>query len=335
MKKGLAILLMLCIVFVAFAQGTDEARTTAVTSELADIKDAWPTKDVKIIVPNAAGGFSDLNARLFADFVSRKSGKNVIVVNETGGSNTVGFETVRSAKADGTTLLSFNNGALINYYAHKIDYLVTDENHYTWINFIYEPMPTSGSVVAVNADSSYQTLDDLIEAARKNPRTITVGDGYGTGANVLAGMLELAAGGVKFKHVDASDTTSRITGVVGGQFDWAPIGVAQVIPYIESGDIRVLATGGSVETIEGIPLTRDLGYGEFAFPTYGFIAGPKGLDPVIVDAIDAWCQDFCREMATEVEKTGYTCTPWTREEALAHEKAVAIDIGEICTSLGW
>lgn len=79
-------------------EGSTPGGTSTSSGTAADPKATWPVGDVKIIVPNPAGGASDMAARLFADYVSRESGKNVVVVNETGGSNTVGFETVRNAK---------------------------------------------------------------------------------------------------------------------------------------------------------------------------------------------------------------------------------------------
>lgn len=219
-KRILSLALFLCVLMSLAACGskttppastsaTPTSSTPATPATPADPKAAWPTGDVKIIVPNAACGASDMAARLFADYVSRNSGKNVIVVNETGGSNTVGFETVRNA-IDGSTLLSFHGTALLNYYSGKIGYSIMDESTYTLIDFIYQPMETSVDIFVVSANSPYQTIEELLEAARANPGTISCGDGFGSSAAVVCGQLELAAG-VQFKHVDAPDTTNHPT----------------------------------------------------------------------------------------------------------------------------
>ena len=316
------------------AEVSEEASAEEPPAEEADPKTAWPTGDVKIIVPNAAGGSSDMAARLFADYVSKESGKNVVVVNETGGSNTVGFETVRNAKPDGSTLLSFHSSALINYFSGKVDYSVVDESAYTFINFIYEPMETSVNVVAVSADSKYNTIQDLLDAAKANPGTITCGDGYGSSAAITCGQIELACD-VQFKHVDAPDATTRITNIIGGQIDWAPLGYTNALPYVESGDIRILAMDGTNILDENIPTFDSLGYKGVAMPTYGFVAGPAGMDEAVVDGIDAWCQDFCENMTADMEKLGFTTNVWTREEACAKENEIAESIKATTEALGW
>lgn len=315
------------------AKETTEAKTEEAAEEV-DVKAAWPTGDVKIIVPNAAGGASDMAARLFADYVSKESGKNVIVVNETGGSNTVGFETVRNAKPDGATLLSFHSSALLNYFSHKIEYSVVDESAYTFVNFIYEPMEESVNCVAVSADSPYNTIQEFLDAAKANPGTITCGDGYGTSAAVTSGQIELACG-VQFKHVDAPDTTTRITNIIGGQIDWAPLGYAQALPYVESGDLRLLAMDRENLFDETVPTFDSLGYEGVAFPSYGFVAGPAGMDQTVVDAIDAWCQDFCANNAEDMEKLGFTTNVWTREDAWAKQCEMSDSIKVTTEALGW
>ena len=287
------------------AKAAEDGKAETSAAEAGDPKENWPTGDVKIIVPNAAGGASDMAARLFADYVTKNSGKNVVVVNETGGSNTVGFETVRNAKPDGSTLLSFHGSALLNYFSGKVDYSVADETAYTFINFIYEPMETSVNCVAVSTKSPYNTIEELLDAAKANPETITCGDGFGSSAAIICGQIELAAD-VKFKHVDAPDTTTRITNIIGGQIDFAPLGYAQATPYVESGDIRLLAMDGSVMFDENIPTFESLGYSGIGFPSYGFVAGPAGMDQNVIDGIDAWCQDFCANSKEDMEKLGFT-----------------------------
>lgn len=349
MKKKISLLVMASMMLWLTACSSTASETSAeketviketaggkedIEADSGDVKSAWPTGDVKIVVPNAAGGSSDMAARLFAGYVSKESGKNVVVVNETGGSNTVGFETVRNAKPDGSTLLSFHSSALLNYFSGKISYSIMDESAYTFVNFIYEPMETSVNCVAVSANSPYMTMEDLLDAARANSGTITCGDGYGSSAAVTCGQIELAAN-VKFKHVDAPDTTTRITNIIGGQIDWAPIGYANAQPYVESGDIRLLAMDGSIDFDENVPTLESLGYKDVAFPTYGFVAGPAGMDQAVIDSIDAWCQEFCASNAEDMEKLGFTTRVWTREDALVQEKELADSTQKTTEALGW
>ena len=355
MKKVLSIVTLLCLTASMSAcsgststpSATAAPQTSAETqaqkesseapaADTADVKAAWPTGDVKIIVPNPAGGSSDMNARLFADYVSKGSGKNVVVINETGGRNTVGFETVRNAKPDGSTLLSFHGTALLNYYAGKIDYSIMDESAYTFINFINQPSETTANCIAVSTSSPYETIEDLLNAAREKPGTISCGDGFGSSAAVLCGQIELATG-AKFKHVDAPDTTTRITNIIGGQITFAPLGYAQAIPYVESGDIRLLAMDGTSQFDETIPTFDSLGYKGIGFQSFGFIAGPAGMDEAVINAIDAWCQEYCgsESCRAEVEKLGSTTEVWTRQEALEKMGSIDASTKEVTEALGW
>lgn len=346
MRKKMSLLVLAAMMMGLVACSSDKAEATAVseakqetskTTEKAgerDVKAAWPTGDVKIVVPNPAGGTSDMAARLFADYVSKGSGKNVVVVNETGGSNTVGFETVRNAKPDGSTLLSFHGTALLNYFSGKIEYSIMDESAYTFINFIYEPMDTSVNSIAVSTDSPYETMQDLLDAAKAAPGTITCGDGFGSSAAVICGQIEMAAD-VKFKHVDAPDTTTRVTNIIGGQIDWAPLGYVNAQPYVESGDIRILAIDGTKVLDENIPTLESLGCKGVGFSSYGFVAGPAGMEQSVIDSIDAWCQEFCANRREEMEKLGNTTNVWTREDALAREAEIAENTKKTTEALGW
>lgn len=349
MKKLVSLLVAVSMVLTLAACGNSASSTPAPSSEPAgasepanepaeevDVKAAWPTGDTRIIVPNAAGGVSDLTVRLFADYVTKQSGKNVIVVNETGGNNTVGFETVRTAAPDGTTLFSFHSSAILNWLGGKVNYSVMDESAYTFIDIFYQDAPGSRNVVVVSTDSPYETYDDLIEAARANPGTISVGDSFGSSANLAAGMLEQGAG-VTFRHLDGPDTTSRITGIIGGQFDFVTLGYAQLKPYIESGDMRGLAMSGSNKLDPDIPLLTELGYPDITYTNYGFIAGPAGMDQATVDAIEAWCIEFCSdpEQVELMEALGVGCEPWNRADALVAYGEMAEDSKKVTEALGW
>lgn len=331
MKKVLVVLMMVALCASLFANGASEEAPVA----SSDPKSAWPKGDVRIIVPNPAGGASDAGARLFADYVSKNSGKNVIVVNETGGGNTVGFETVRNGKKDGSVLFSFHGSALLYYYSGKVKYNVMDPSQYTFINLIYEPNETSVNCIAVSSKAPYKTIEEFMDYAKANPGKVSCGDGFGSSAAILSGQLELASG-VKFKHVDAPDTTSRITGIIGGQIDWAPLGYKQVMPYVESGDIVVLAMDGTNNSFDtSIPTLDEKGYKGVGFPSYGFIAGPAGMDEATVNAISLWAQDFCRDMKSEVEKIGFTTAIRTHEESVSMNSELAASTEAVTKALGW
>ncbi len=299
-----------------------------------ELKSVWPTGEVQILVPNATGGITDMVGRMFAEYVSDESGENVYVVNETGGANTVAFDKARSAAPDGSTLLTYSNTAFLNYYAGKLEYNVMDPEEYTMLNFISQPTDTFVSVFCVASDSKYETMEDLLEDARNNPGTVTVGDGYATSASVSMGQIEMAAD-VKFKHVSCEDNSSRITALLGGQIDMAPLSYYEAQSYKESGDMRILAMEGSVDFDPEVPTMESLGYEGVSFKNMSFVIGPAGMDEKIIDSISAWCQQFTVDRKAGLEEIKLTGEPWDREDVLTTEEELDDYTREIAESLGW
>ncbi|MBI2998163.1 MAG: tripartite tricarboxylate transporter substrate binding protein [Deltaproteobacteria bacterium] len=141
----------------------------------------YPTKTIQIINPFPPGAITDISARLLSDKLSSLLGQAVVVVNKTGGGGAVGIKAVKDAPADGyTVLIAPPPIALIPLVRKGIGFALSD---FTPINFI----GSNPSILVVKADAPWQSLEQLIADAKKNPGKLTFGS-PGTGTSGHFGM---------------------------------------------------------------------------------------------------------------------------------------------------
>ena len=239
-----------------------EAGKTAAAAEKDQKNDnIWPvSKNVEIICPANAGSGTDGVCRALASYWGGMYPEhNFTVTNDASGGYTVAYEAGRNGDADGSTILVGTSSMPLTYYFGIYDHLVTDPNEFTIINTI---MPKQDHIaICVKADSPYKTLDDLVAEAKANPNTVSVGTGAGNVVYAQVASVE-AALGCTFRKVDGSDNSQRITNVLGGFNDWAPLLPSVAEQYVENGDMRILAIcqAERSKTYPDIPTVVELGY---------------------------------------------------------------------------
>lgn len=241
---------------------------------------AWPDKNVTFYVPASAGGGTDVSARAIASAISETTGSSVIVSDLTSGNGTVAYETVRNSSPDGTELLYYHQNFFLNYYNGIYDQAPLEE--FTPISvaaFLVE------QVIVVKADSEYETLDDLVNAAKEG--TIKAGVQNGGFDDLIIKLLSADAG-VDFKLVEAGSETDRITAVLGNNIDVAVVSANLAAQYEENGDMKVLATSAEErdENYPDYPTCKELGYENTVFNAAFMVFGPKDMDPALVEALN-------------------------------------------------
>ncbi|NLD68496.1 MAG: tripartite tricarboxylate transporter substrate binding protein [Limnobacter sp.] len=226
---------------------------------LAQAAADFPSKPIRIIVPFNAGSGSDETSRVYGEIVSKMLGQPVVVENRPGGSGLIAIQTVKAAEADGhTILLASNSPMAVNPVVMK--------------NLQYDPFkdfrPVHGlsvgpAALVVKADSPYKTVNDLIEAAKKEKRSLTVGN-YSEGYQLIGAWLG-TAGEVEVSHVRYKGGAQMVTDVIGGQIDVGINDFNGVVPLIKSGKLRALAitAGKRDETLGDIPTMIESGFPEF------------------------------------------------------------------------
>jgi tripartite-type tricarboxylate transporter receptor subunit TctC len=208
---------------------------------------AYPTRPVRIVVPFAPAGTTDIVARLIGQWLSERLGQQFVIENRPGGAGNIGTEAVVRATPDGYTLLSIDVSAAINATLfHKLNY-----------NFIRDIAPVANfvsvaNVMVVNPSFPAKSVPEFIAYAKANPGKITVASaGIGT-PNHLSGELFKTMAGLDTAHVPYRGGGPAIADLLGGQVDVTFAVVTTAIEYIRSGKLRALAVT-SAKRQEALP----------------------------------------------------------------------------------
>ena len=235
--------------------------------------DSYPDQVITMIVNYSAGGGTDLAARAIADAAAKQLNGNITYQNLTGGSGTVGVTSLAQAKNDGYTIgvATLSPLALVPYQL---------EVTYTPDDFEYIcAFSQYGYGVVVSKDSPYQTLDDLLNAAKAE--TVNFG---ATGYPQPFAMADLGtAAGASFNYVDYASTTDLVTDILGGFLPCGMVDEASFAAYVESGDMRLLASATDHRWAKApdVQTLSEMGY-DVEILSYMGICVPKDTDAAIV-----------------------------------------------------
>lgn len=223
----------------------------------------YPKSAISLIVPAAAGGGTDLTARLFAKYASEILGQPIVVVNVGGAAGFNGCKRVHDAAPDGYTVLFFHNNGLV---LNKISGVAP----YSLEGFEACPRTTADSATGffVNATSPWKTMPEFIEGVRAAPgkySTATEVGGY-TYYMILSLQNKF---GIKFKIVDVGGNSEKSTALLGGHIDSMPNSFTTNQGYVKSGDFRCLGFVNDTRStaFPDIPTCREQGL-DYSYPGY-------------------------------------------------------------------
>lgn len=211
-----------------------------------DDAENYPTKDIRIVVPWAAGGSGDLTARSLAPLLEAELGASVIVENRPGANGTIGQTHVLDQKADGHTIgIVGPEFPFLPYLGYDLD-----PTAFTLIG-----QATAGpAALTVNADSPYETVADLVEAAEANPDSITYStSAFGSIWHIIGVGFEEEAG-IDLVPVPFDGSAPAIAAAAAGDTVLNIDTIGTVMPMVEAGQLRLLGTF----TSERDPLTPDV-----------------------------------------------------------------------------
>lgn len=244
----------------------------AIPSQAAE----FPTKEVQIIIPYAAGGATDLIFRALAATTQKYLGKAVIVVNRPGGGGTIGVTEVQQAKPDGYTLLSAITPLTI--LPHQVKTTFTYKDFEPIINVVKDP-----GMFLVKSDSPWKTLSEFLDYAKKNPEMITVGNsGAGGGVHLIALAFEKTAG-VKFNHIPFAGGGPSVTALLGGHINAVSVSPPEGIEHVKAGKLRIIALFAEkrFELFPDVPTVKEQGI-DFTMGQWRGLAAPKGTPPDVI-----------------------------------------------------
>ena len=271
---------------------------------LAPARAAWPERPIVLIVPFAAGGPTDIIARILATTMSKSLGQNVIVDNRAGAGGNIGIGMVARANPDGYTLLLTSTAIAVNPGLFP--------------NLPYDPIkdfaPISELVNAPNVlytrpDSGITSIADLIAKAKAEPDKFNYSSpGVGTKSHLTGELLKLRAG-INLVHVPYRGGGPSTQAVVAGTVQVGSVALAPIEPLIKAGTIRALAVTGANRwfSLPEIPTMIESGFPGFVSDTFNALFAPAGTPPEILalllkQAKAAMATDEAREAA---HRAGY------------------------------
>jgi tripartite-type tricarboxylate transporter receptor subunit TctC len=245
----------------------------------AQADEAFPRKPVKIVLPFAVGGSTDLLARSLADRLGELWNQPVIVENRPGASGTIGATYVARSNPDGYTLLvgtaTTQETAPILY--PKIGY--DAQKDFVAITELVE----NPQVLVVNAQVPIRSFKEFIAYARANPEKFTHGGGVGSTAHMAMALLESRAG-IKTLHVPYKGSGPAMIDVLGGQLMGGFDVVMTSLPHIQDGRLRALAvtTPERLPYLPDVPTIAESGYPGYEASVWFGLFAPARTPPEVV-----------------------------------------------------
>jgi tripartite-type tricarboxylate transporter receptor subunit TctC len=246
--------------------------------------DDWPTRPVTLVGPFAAGGSTDLTARIVAEELSKDLGKTVIVDNRPGASGSLGVASVARAAPDGYTLLIATSGTQA-----ANPHLFKDLPYNPVKDFVAIGQLTFvEAVLVVHPSVPARTVDELVKYAKENPGKLNYGSSGPASAQHVGAALFETMTGVKMNHIPYRGSAPAITGLIGGSIDLIFGPTVELLPQIQGGTVRAIA----VTTKERSPQLPDVPTVAETLPGYELLSwsglfAPAGTPPAITGKVSA------------------------------------------------
>lgn len=274
----------------------------------------YPDHAIKMIVPFAAGGGTDVLARLVAQDLNSKWGQPVVVENQPGASGAIGTRAVMKAPADGYTLLMASTGALMAVSGSA------DGDGPFDVSRVLSPIAVAAAppyLLVVSPALPVNSAAELIAYARQKPEGLTFGSAGVGAASHLSGLLFASATGIRMLHIPYKGTGPAVTDLLGGRIDvmFAPGPVVQ--QFVQSGKLKALGVTDTRRSkfYPDVPPVSEAVPGYESVGWFGLLAPPntppaiiKALNGAIVAAMQS--QEFRDHLAT----LGAEPKPQTPEE---------------------
>lgn len=264
------------------AEPTEAAKDTAKPSENQD----YPARDIQWIIPYPAGSATDLPARVYQPYFEEALGGKMIVTNMPGSAGTVAAAELMNTKADGYTISSFLPSLLIPYILGSVDFYYDDFDVICQYGVINHGL-------VVRADSPYQTLEELLDAARENPGTLNLGGSFNHVQQIA--LLELKnLSGADYNIVEIGGTAIKAPELLSGRVDAYIDAFSACASYINSGEFRCLAVFADERDpfFPDVPTAKECGYDVSYDFSFGLMA-PKGTPQEILDKLEAAAKEAC------------------------------------------
>jgi tripartite-type tricarboxylate transporter receptor subunit TctC len=257
----------------------------------AAIADEWPNRSVRVIVPYAAGGISDVIGRTFAEGLSTLLGKSFIVENRTGAGGIVASEAVARSAPDGYTLIVSGFPSLIGSLGINSSSTLDAMSDFTHIAFLGGPP----NVLVVHSSFGAQSFSEFIERLKAKGGIEYASAGPGTTGNVLMEYFKIISG-FPVTHVGYRGGSGALQDLISGHVEVGVISLPTVFPHLRNQKLIPLAMSSEVRSPElpKVPTFKELGYPGLVTTTWFSLSGPAGLPQPITDKINRAVNEIIR-----------------------------------------
>lgn len=250
---------------------------------------AYPERPVKLIVPWAAGGDTDVVYRAFQQHLEKYLGNTVVIANVGGASGTKGAKEAKDAPADGYTIFAVHDSLHSTYYTGVADVAWTD----------FEPLclvASTPSIVTASPKSPWKDMKAMLADAKGRPGQVSVGATLGSTSHFFPALVEKAAG-LKFKYVSYEGTAPRMNALLGSHIDLAESNLTQK-GKADAGQLKFLAiaTDQRAAQMPDLPTLKELGIDVTYAVNRGLLV-KKGTPAAVVSKLASACASAAKEPA--------------------------------------
>ena len=259
LRAGLALLLL-------FSTALTQAQT-------------WPTRSIRLMIPFAPGGGTDILARVIAPKLSEVLGQQVVVENKPGASSIIGSQIVVQAAPDGYTVMMVDSSIYVNPGLRTELPYNTMKDLTPLVHMAVAPV-----ILVVHPSVQAQTLAELIALGKAKPESLLYGSGGNGSSPHMAGELFNIASGVAITHVPYKGTGEALSAVLAGQVPLTYSGISSVRQAVEAGRLRALALTGAQRNaaLPNVPTFAESGLPSVDCSSHWGLLGPAGMAPDVV-----------------------------------------------------
>tara|TARA_B100001105_G_scaffold126151_1_gene101072 strand:+ start:1571 stop:2554 length:984 start_codon:yes stop_codon:yes gene_type:complete len=283
-------------------------------------QDDWPAKPIRLVVPFAAGGTSDVLARALGAQLQTSLKQTVIIDNKAGAGGVIGADSVAKSPADGYTLLlgTIATHAINPALLPKIPYNAAKD---------FAPVMLLGSisnVLLVGPDQPFKNVKDVVAAAKAKPGSLQFASaGQGTSQHLSGETFKLLAG-VEITHVPYKGSAPAIQDVMGGQVPMSFETALVALPQIKAGKVKALAVTSAKRSavLPDVPTMQEAGIAGFDVASWQALYAPAGTPPAIVNKLNAELAKIIAQpdMKARMDGLGLEYSPNTAEQFAAFQR---------------
>lgn len=294
----------------------------------------YPSKPVTIVVPYAAGGGTDITARVIGKRLAEKLGQPVIIDNKPGAGGSIGTGFVAKAAADGHTLLLANPGpnAINPHLYPKLPYSAETD-------FAPVTLLTSLPVVfCVAANSPVRSMADLVALGKRTAATANYGSsGNGSVSHLGTELLNMATG-AKFTHIPYKGAAPMATALISGEIQLGLVNGLDAMPFLNTGKLRALAVPSPARSpiFPDVPSTAELGLPDVRIEFWYGLLAPAGTPRAVIDRLNRALHAILAEpeIKARLVQLGSVPAPSTPEELGSRIKSELAQYASIVRASG-